>query len=264
MAKNKSTDEANSKRKLWSRVFKPFKIRRHRDEYSRDDIIIPVIGLTGVGKSSFINAVTGRIDAVVGHGLKSCTQDPQAVKMTMPSYLAGRYPGLSSRNIVFIDTPGFDDTYNADDSVILRRVSSWMAKHYPQDMTVAGIVYMEDISQKRMHKSMLTNLEMFQRMCGRESFHNVALVTTQWDTVLLNEKARNLALEREQELRLKVWKEFIDRGAVLVLGFQRTLWMVYQWYSIGLCFCPAVTFERPEFWCRGAGQWRSAVDQLRR
>ena len=35
------------------------------------DVVIAVMGLTGVGKSSFIKNVTGREDIQIGHGLTS-------------------------------------------------------------------------------------------------------------------------------------------------------------------------------------------------
>lgn len=36
-----------------------------------DDVIIAFMGITGSGKSSFVKALTGRDDIVVGDGLKS-------------------------------------------------------------------------------------------------------------------------------------------------------------------------------------------------
>ncbi|TFK20808.1 hypothetical protein FA15DRAFT_696718 [Coprinopsis marcescibilis] len=235
MAKQKSTDKANSKTNLLNWVLKWLKIRQHNEKqgnHSMDDIIIPFIGPTGVGKSSFINATTGRADAVVGHELKPCTQDLQAINMPMPLDLAKKYPSLRSRNIVLVDTPGFDDTYT-DDSEILRRISLWLAKHYLHDVTVGGIVYMADISKKRMHKSTRTNLEMFDKLCGLGSYRHVALVTTQWDTVLQKEGE-----DRERELRSTLWKEFIGKGigvAVCLDGQPQFLF--------GLCFAFLLQFD---------------------
>ncbi|TFK19338.1 P-loop containing nucleoside triphosphate hydrolase protein [Coprinopsis marcescibilis] len=205
----KKTDKGNSKTSIkWLKVWqRDGKQGDYIQKESSDDIIIPIMGPTGVGKSSFINAVTGRADATVGHELKSCTRDLQAVKMPMPLDFAEKYPRLSSRNIVLVDTPGFDDTY-ADDSEILRRISLWLASCYAHDVTVGGIVYMGDIAQKRMYGSTRTNLEMFEKLCGLKSYRHVVLVTTQWDTI-----QQKVGEAREQELRSTFWKEFIDRGA---------------------------------------------------
>lgn len=37
------------------------------------DVIIAIMGVTGVGKSTFIKTITGREDIAVGHGLSSGT-----------------------------------------------------------------------------------------------------------------------------------------------------------------------------------------------
>ncbi|TFK20804.1 hypothetical protein FA15DRAFT_599038 [Coprinopsis marcescibilis] len=143
-----------------------------------------------------------------GHGLEPCTQDLQAVKMPMPWDLAEKYPNLCSRNIVLVDTPGLDNTC-ADDSEILRRISSWLAKCYAPDVTIGGIVYMADISQQRMHKSTGTNLEMLKELVGID-YHHVILVTTQWDEVL-----PEVGQARERELQSTLWKELIEKGATM-------------------------------------------------
>jgi len=49
----------------------------HQDQITMDtDVVIAVMGLTGVGKSSFIKNVTGREDIHIGHGLTSGTHIP--------------------------------------------------------------------------------------------------------------------------------------------------------------------------------------------
>jgi predicted GTPase len=62
-------------------------------------VIARVIGATGTGKTSFINKLTGSTFAE-GHGLESCTEDLQIAKRT----------SFYGRDIVMVDTPGFDDT----------------------------------------------------------------------------------------------------------------------------------------------------------
>ena len=65
----------------------------------------------------FINVATG-VDAGVGHDLESCTSEIGIIKMTFPGY-----------NIVFVDTPGFDDTKRSD-SDILKMISDWLEITY--------------------------------------------------------------------------------------------------------------------------------------
>jgi hypothetical protein len=55
----------------------------------------------------------------VGHDLQSCTSKIEHVIIPHPSD--------PSRRIVFVDTPGFDDTYVAD-AEILKHIAVWLAK----------------------------------------------------------------------------------------------------------------------------------------
>jgi predicted GTPase len=102
------------------------------------------MGLTGAGKSSvsapsamwshaansmkkFIEtAINSRAEVRVGHDLQSCTHDITLYRL--------RDITGSGRNIVFIDTPGFDDT-NLPDTTILkniaRRLKSMYARFLP-------------------------------------------------------------------------------------------------------------------------------------
>jgi ABC-type uncharacterized transport system ATPase component len=45
---------------------------RKLDVSMEDPVFIAVMGMTGSGKSSFINRVSGRKSVSVGHGLDSC------------------------------------------------------------------------------------------------------------------------------------------------------------------------------------------------
>jgi GTPase Era involved in 16S rRNA processing len=66
----------------------------------------------------FINVAAGAEYATVGKGLRSCTTSIKAVAVT--------HPGNDQR-IVFIDSPGFDDTCE-DDTMILKKISGWLAR----------------------------------------------------------------------------------------------------------------------------------------
>ncbi|KAH6905904.1 P-loop containing nucleoside triphosphate hydrolase protein [Coprinopsis sp. MPI-PUGE-AT-0042] len=162
-----------------------------------DDIVILVMGPTGVGKSTFIKEYTGNQDVEVGHQLQSCTRDVSWYQATVPR----RFPRLAGRRLILVDTPGFDDTY-ADDSEILKRVSAWLAQSYNKQMHIAGVIYMNDISQKRMFGSTRMNLNMFTKLCGVAFFTKVVLATSQWD--LLPEPATGD--NREEELKRDFWK----------------------------------------------------------
>jgi hypothetical protein len=64
----------------------------------------------------FINIITG-----VGHNLESCTSKVSAVRLPIPEMAFG--------DLVFIDTPGFDDTHKSEVD-ILKMVADWLRSTY--------------------------------------------------------------------------------------------------------------------------------------
>ncbi|KAH7908667.1 P-loop containing nucleoside triphosphate hydrolase protein [Hygrophoropsis aurantiaca] len=179
------------------------KERKYDDVIMKDaresDIIIPILGATGVGKSTFINAVAGKKVAVVGHDLQSCT--------TRLCHVAVPCPSDRSRRIIFVDTPGFDDTY-IDDLEILRRIAVWLAYSYSKDARVAGIIHLHEISQNRMYGSTRKNFTIINKLCGTEACQNVMLVTTKWQDV-----SETLGRKHEEQLRSTFWKDMIGQGS---------------------------------------------------
>ncbi|KIJ63777.1 hypothetical protein HYDPIDRAFT_91834 [Hydnomerulius pinastri MD-312] len=157
------------------------------------------MGPTGAGKSSFVNQAVGRPEAVgVGHDLKSCTTDVQAV----------RYPHSDGhRNIVLVDTPGFDDTC-VSDTQILRTIADWLNKTYKQKIKLAGLLYLHRISDVRFGGTPLRNLSVFKDLCGVANLQNVILVTTMWDEV--GDSDGSL---KEAELVSKFWNGMIQLGS---------------------------------------------------
>lgn len=94
------------------------------------------MGPAGVGKSTvslscddqvlyfnwghqMINQIAGEPVVTVGHDLQPGSSSIQHVIIP--------HPTDSSRRIILVDTPGFDDTY-IDDSDILRRIALWLAR----------------------------------------------------------------------------------------------------------------------------------------
>ncbi|KAH6624179.1 P-loop containing nucleoside triphosphate hydrolase protein [Chaetomium sp. MPI-SDFR-AT-0129] len=131
-----------------------------------DDIVIPIMGLTGVGKSTFISHFSNT--AVVGHGLASCT-----------STISIHAATLDDQTIYLIDTPGFDDTTRSD-TAILHEVAKWLKASYDADIQLAGIVYLHRIEDNRVGGAGTTNLRMFRELCGDDGLACVVLATTMW------------------------------------------------------------------------------------
>jgi hypothetical protein len=69
----------------------------------------------GVGES-LQKTTKERTGTKVGHGLESCTHQIQIIRC---------FDAQQNRRIVFVDTPGFDDT-NISDLDILRMVADWL------------------------------------------------------------------------------------------------------------------------------------------
>ncbi|KAI6102096.1 hypothetical protein F5141DRAFT_256678 [Pisolithus sp. B1] len=114
----------------------------------------------------------------------------------------------TNRQYVFLDTPGFDDTYLSDKD-ILRMIAEWLEKEYPGKTKLNGIIYAQCITDDRMSGSVCENLHMFARLCGDKAAGGVRLMTTMWD------KARNkdVAESRVSQLEYNFWKPLIDAGA---------------------------------------------------
>lgn len=167
---------------------------------SRTDIVIGVMGVTGVGKSTFIQTVTGRQDITIGHGLTSETIDIKDYRFS--------HEGV---NYVLVDTPGFDDTYRNDGDV-LNSILQWLDSSYRAGTKLNGVVYLHRLSDQRMPGSALKNLLMFRRLCGPQALGNVILATTFWESL-----PAELVEKREKELSVKddFWGGMIRKGSAV-------------------------------------------------
>ncbi|KAK3325119.1 P-loop containing nucleoside triphosphate hydrolase protein [Apodospora peruviana] len=158
------------------------------------------MGITGVGKSSFISYFSNT--AVTGDGLESCT--------STVSIHAARVAGM---NIFLIDTPGFDDT-NRSDTDILREIATWLDIPFKRSIKLAGIIYLHRITDNRLSGSALKNLRLFRKLCGDGGLSCVVLATTMWNMVT----DQSVAVQREAELKSnpEFWQGLIAKGSVVL------------------------------------------------
>lgn len=149
-----------------------------------DDAVIAVMGMTGSGKSTFISHFcrTARAD----HGLRSATAQVQAHMATQR---------IRDRRVVFVDTPGFDDTLRTDTEV-LREIVSWLTLSYAQNIKMSGIVYLHGVNVPRVTGSAHTNMRLFRELCGDESMASVVLATTHWSRSPSERAAQELRHEQ--------------------------------------------------------------------
>ena len=116
-----------------------------------------------------------------------------------------------------MDTPGFGDTY-IDDVDILHTIGSWLGTMYDSqdshgrkgETKLAGIVYLHDISLTRMLGSTLKNLDVFQKLCGKDALKRVVLCTTMWSDICEEEGER-----RAEQLKEIYWKEMTEGGSIV-------------------------------------------------
>ncbi|KAJ2934667.1 hypothetical protein H1R20_g2459, partial [Candolleomyces eurysporus] len=167
------------------------------------DIVIPIMGVTGAGKSS------------VGSALSSCTSDIESVVVEGQT---NNWRRIGGHRIVIVDTPGFDDTYITD-SEILRRIARWLEESYRKKTILGGVIYLHNISHNRFTGTARRNLEIFKHLCGESALDKVVLVTSHWGTA----PDQNFD-KREEELKKRYWNTMMDGGARverLVAGEER-------------------------------------------
>ncbi|KAH7908669.1 kinase-like domain-containing protein, partial [Hygrophoropsis aurantiaca] len=169
---------------------------------TENDIVIALMGPTGTGKSSFINTARRRSSAPVGESLESCTQSVRAYSCL--------HPDGSGRNVVFVDTPGFDDSHRTD-YAILKDIAKWMEETYRHRIKLTGILYLHNIAESRMRGAPMRNKDMFEELCGAGALQNVVLTTTMWDDV-----AKDVGVRREIQLQTQFW------GAAMAYGCRST------------------------------------------
>lgn len=111
---------------------------------------------------------------------------------------------LNQHGIVYrvhlIDSPGFDDGTIADVKV-LTRIADFINLHYKLGSTLAGVLYLHDITKEKMGGVGKRNLRMLEEMIGIEKWDNCTLVTTKWGctTDPAAEDAREENLRRKDE-----------------------------------------------------------------
>ncbi|KAL0632566.1 hypothetical protein Q9L58_008543 [Maublancomyces gigas] len=156
-------------------------------------------GKTGSGKSSFIKLVGGKEfgtgeDPVVSGALDSCTTKPTL-------YIAT----LASREILLLDTPGFDDSAVGNLEILNEIVASlYMFALQPREINTQGVIFLHDIGETRFAGSQRKTLELLKAMVGEKAMKNVVIGTTMWSSE--NTPKYNNEVKREREFMTKHWR----------------------------------------------------------
>jgi len=165
-------------------------------EEAKDISMLVVMGVTGAGKSHFINQLAGVNITEEGQTLKACTDQCRPVLVE-----------LGGKSVVVVDTPGFDDG-NRSDAEILTEIARVLTAQHQLGVRLRGVIYMHRITDVRYGGYAVKTFEILKRICGDASLRNVMLVTSMWSQI--DEKTGS---RRETELRKNYWPYMLDRGS---------------------------------------------------
>ncbi|KAF2258544.1 hypothetical protein CC78DRAFT_426885, partial [Lojkania enalia] len=158
--------------------------------------IVLVMGVTGAGKSYFINKL--RPDSVIeGHGLRSQTKACALIETR-----------IGATKVGVVDTPGFDDDEDSD-AEILATITRFLTTQKRLNISLKGIIYLHRITDDRFSSSARRSLDILLNLCGDHALPNVALVTTMWAKVDLS-----IGLQRDVELTSNYWAEFVSKAHI--------------------------------------------------
>ncbi|KIW01320.1 uncharacterized protein PV09_07356 [Verruconis gallopava] len=162
-----------------------------------DQTAILLLGATGSGKSSFLASLG--LPAKVGHGLQSCTVEPQGME----------YTTAHGAKFVLVDTPGFNDTSRSDMEILERIIGFVIA----EELRVIAIIYFQTINSRRLTGSSRINLQLLRAIAGEDFYPSVILITSMWNR--LAEEEFEFAIHRERDFleSESVWKPLRAKGA---------------------------------------------------
>ncbi|KAF9054767.1 nucleoside phosphatase family-domain-containing protein [Panaeolus papilionaceus] len=170
--------------------------------------VVLILGPTGAGKSSFLEALSGPSQklSLSSNQLAGYTQHISA--FTVVNAKLDRYP------ITLVDTPGFSDS-KFSEKEILDMVKAWLNQnHWP----LVRILYLIPINGTRLPGTQRKTLEMLRKLLnpsGRTELKHLMFVTTMWD-MLHSEGALSRGQSNFQQLCDKQLKGFINEGAKIV------------------------------------------------
>jgi len=160
------------------------------------EIIIIVMGITGSGKSTLINDITGRRDQEVGNNLDSCTTEIDTVDFV-----------FERRRIKLVDTPGFDNI-SVSSTKVFQMIAKYLQNLYERNVYVNGIFYLQRVIDNRMTGSSIRQLGLMRNLVGDAGLKNVVLITTFWGK---SDEKRGKAIVRD--LVTSFWGPLLGHGA---------------------------------------------------
>ncbi|KAF8349177.1 P-loop containing nucleoside triphosphate hydrolase protein [Amanita rubescens] len=183
-------------------ILLPLRITRKQDYGSSPlpSVVIPVMGPTGSGKTTFINNASNA-KLPVGRGPEPCTNDMQPVTFEFDRHI-----------VTLIDTPGFDGIPRNDEE-ILQLVATYLSTMHRYGARLGGVIYLRRVPDPRSDASQAR----FRKWCNVHSWkNNIVIATNMW------QPEAGLAQKQELASDDKTFKPALDNGPMLFRIYNTT------------------------------------------
>ncbi|PMD60350.1 uncharacterized protein K444DRAFT_528351, partial [Hyaloscypha bicolor E] len=141
-------------------------------KYRRPVSVILVMGMTGAGKSSFIQHLTD-CDVKIGHGMLPCERTSEIGFYSLT---------LGNRAVTLVDTPSFDDK-NRSDLEILQEIIYFLGLIYSStSVKLAGIIYLQRMTGLGIQSSARRCQNIIEALCGKSALSHLVLATTMFES----------------------------------------------------------------------------------
>ena len=167
---------------------------------------IPVIGVTGSGKSTLVNNLLGRNSSSVSAGLDSITCTVSSYEMEVEGVL-----------ICVYDTPGLDDSRGDHDAVYLREMKGIL-----ESGEIQLVIYCLKLLETRMHQGLIRTFQEFNKISV--NWEQTVIALTFADNLLVSSaEKKNADFKMDQFFYRKVeqWRSRVTETLVDNVGIQR-------------------------------------------